>query len=120
MLLFIKYVTTHTGILKSIQIHLMLLFIAINPKATETSSTFKYISCYYLSKEKHIVMERIIYSNTSHVIIYLDDNPFLPQSYIFKYISCYYLSNKRGCKTKWHLYSNTSHVIIYQEQICMI
>ena len=53
-----------------IQIHLMLLFIKCRADRRIGRSLFKYISCYYLSRLIPTMETRMIYSNTSHVIIY--------------------------------------------------
>ena len=78
--------------------------------------SFKYISCYYLSKPVQEFIIKIGNSNTSHVIIY---HVFEYSSYAgigFEYISCYYLSFFRLLNSASMSYSNTSHVIIYQNR----
>ena len=97
--------------------------------------SFKYISCYSLSKYtrlKYIILRNL---NTSHVILYLFGNyshvitqqfkyiscyslsslailSFPPLS-LFKYISCYSLSCFVTRDYLIIIYLNTSHVILY-------
>ena len=141
-----------------IQIHLMLLFIGGSDVYGWVDSAFKYISCYCLSlsmaqffisaaKFKYISCYCLsnfkllhssfnLYSNTSHVIVYLVFYQILilfskfkyiscyclsqPQPRraerlrLFKYISCYCLSSKPGRCSVQKKNSNTSHVIVYQ------
>ena len=54
------------------------------------------------------------YSNTSHVIVYLDDSIKEMEDYLFKYISCYCLSDARLQQHRYMGNSNTSHVIVYR------
>ena len=75
-----------------IQIHLMLLFIYVKEKNFSKQAKFKYISCYCLSVPMLPFSCTYRYSNTSHVIVYLDRH------------NTWLLSVQ---------HSNTSHVIVY-------
>ena len=65
----------------------------ISLKFTENQLSFKYISCYSLSKncQRGILVWRNL--NTSHVILYLLIFHHISDMNLFKYISCYSLSS---------------------------
>ena len=92
MLLFIFVSYCENVYFLIISIHLMLLFIVTTEQTTETKSVFQYISCYCLSQEPQISMSILRYFNTSHVTVYLRDSIINCLSWIFQYISCYCLS----------------------------
>ncbi len=70
----------------------MLFFIDVKECVQVLGMTFKYISCYSLSDANSTIHLTFKDSNTSHVILYLEEG-VVPQSlFIFKYISCYSLS----------------------------
>ena len=97
-----------------IQIHLLFLFIIKTINFAKSVTSFKYISCSYLSSSGWITFTRCADSNTSLVLIYHQNNQFCKVGYIiqihlmflfilleklgihlgltFKYISCSYLS----------------------------
>ena len=63
--------TTINPSVKTIQIHLMLLFILAGTFDTKRMTEFKYISCYCLSWRERATQSAWQNSNTSHVIVYL-------------------------------------------------
>ena len=62
-------------------------------KTAYSASTFKYISCSYLSSALNWFFPVSSNSNTSHVLIYLYSIALTHLKIRFKYISCSYLSN---------------------------
>ena len=54
--------------------------------------------------------------NTSHVLIYQENDTGRKTATGFKYISCSYLSITSPLTTSSSLDLNTSHVLIYQEE----
>ena len=92
MLLFIASGLLLSDAESHIQIHLMLLFIAVAKSSPLAAARFKYISYYCLSA---LVLFKIV------------------EKCIFKYISCYCLSAAERSEKQKTVYSNTSHVIVY-------
>ena len=94
MLLFIKYVTTHTGILKSIKIHLMLLFIDCLTQitnGTEKNSNTSHVIIYRRRKKQRTADNHI---QIHLMLLFINALLCLCCTFLtFKYISCYYLSN---------------------------
>ena len=92
MFLFISIPAAHLFCFFDIQIHLMFLFILLHP---------------------YFYPPFLLYSNTSHVLIYLLILGGADPDTKFKYISCSYLSKITVMKFLFLTDSNTSHVLIY-------
>ena len=93
----------------------MFLFIGCSSNFSISFSTFKYISCFYLSAGTSVLLACLMYSNTSHVFIYRflkwsDRVPIRDSntSHVFIYLYLYSLI------LRWVKDSNTSHVFIYR------
>ena len=84
-------------------------------------SEFKYISCYYLSFIPPKVAMLSLYSNTSHVIIYLNNISRRVLDRVHSntsHVIIYRISIRHYIYVG--TYSNTSHVIIYPTYFCTL
>ena len=93
------FLTAFSIALLSIQIHLMFLFICTFASPYTFATSFKYISCSYLSNKSDSAIARNVK---------------------FKYISCSYLSSASHSSLFIVNNSNTSHVLIYRERLITI
>ena len=100
---------SQNGLIRSVSIHLMLLFIKFVFHHQRTVKTFQYISCCYLSPD-HLKMQPFEPAFQYISCCYLSETTqiYLDLSEEFQYISCCYLSqhaskSKRSCKVSIHL-----------------
>ena len=94
----------------------MLLFIHLFSVSLLHSNPFKYISCYCLSRCKHIVRKCNPNSNTSHVIVYPSCMHIQRRErQIQIHLMLLFIPSTTPCFFT-ALYSNTSHVIVYPKE----
>ena len=114
MLLFIPKKSGHEHSVRTVSIHLMLLFIVTSLRKSYSFESFQYISCYSLSKFNHKDLAALV--TFQYISCYsLSDADIGNYVYgkMFQYISCYSLS---GISTSLHAVNacfNTSHVTLY-------